>query len=362
MAFDFPSSPTVGQTYSVAGGPSYIWNGTVWVVSGTTTAPSNYNGFKNRIINGEMRISQRYGASVPTPSHGTYVLDRWKVANQIGSITAGRSTTAPNGFTNSFVATVTSSGSAGTNQWTGLWQVIEGQNIADLAWGTSAAQPISISFWVRSSQTGTYCVSLNNAAYNYSYVSSYTIGSANTWEYKTVTVPGPTAGTWANDISAGVNLTFGLNSSTTYGTSTLNTWASVSSLFLMSSQTNWCGTVGNTFYLTGVQLEAGANPTAFERRDIGQEIAMCQRYYMDFNDTYNGGILASGSMQNMRYNLTLPVEMRTSPTVSFPTSSAGFTPFSLGGAGAPRRVALEVSFSARSDFRPQVNVIADAEL
>jgi hypothetical protein len=236
--------------------------------------------FRNRIINGDMRIDQRNAGASVSVTNGTvtYITDRWNVYEDTsGSISSQRSTTAPDGYSNSILISVVGSGSATAAQACRLQQRIEGFNFSDLAFGTSSAQSVSISFWVRSSLTGTYSVSIRNGTVARSYVATYTISSANTWERKTVTITGDTSGTWITDNGVGAIIDFDLGSGSNSNT-TAGAWVG-SNRANTSAQANWIGTASSTFYITGVQLEQGSTATEFERRPIGTELALCQRYY-----------------------------------------------------------------------------------
>jgi hypothetical protein len=238
---------------------------------------------KNRIINGDMRIDQRNaGASVAVNNSAVYTVDRWTAynSNATSRFTAQQnagSVTPPTGFKNYLGFTVTSAYTvSGSDEFTTA-QRIEGFNTADLAWGTANAQTVTLSFWVRSSLTGNFSVSLRNVSGTRSYPVLYSISSANTWEYKTITVAGETTGTWTTDNSTGLSITFGLGvGSTLSGTS--GTWAS-SNFSSATGATSVVGTSGATLYITGVQLEIGSSATPFERRLYNQELANCQRYY-----------------------------------------------------------------------------------
>ena len=241
----------------------------------------NSMGFRNRIINGDMRIDQRNaGASVSfAASSSGYTVDRMQLSNVTdGAWTAQRSTTTATGFTNSLLLTVTTAdASLGATQFASVQQLVEGFNVADLGWGTANAQTVTLSFWVRSSLTGTFGGAFVNSAQNRSYPFTYTINSANTFEYKTVTVAGDTSGTWLTDNGIGVRIYFGLGVGATYS-GTSGAWAG-SLLISATGATSVVGTNGATFYITGVQLEAGSVATPFERRAYGTELALCQRYY-----------------------------------------------------------------------------------
>jgi hypothetical protein len=187
------------------------------------------------------------------------------------------SVTPPAGYTNYLGVTSLSSYSVGTGDVFGIRQFIEGFNIADLAWGTASAKTVTLSFWVYSSLTGTFGGAMQNSANNRSYPFTYTISSASTWEYKTVTVAGDTTGTWATNNFPGIQLVFGLGGGSTYS-GTAGAWAAAEKYTATGGQ-SVVGTNGATFYITGVQLEVGSVATPFERRQYGTEFMLCQRYY-----------------------------------------------------------------------------------
>jgi hypothetical protein len=239
-------------------------------------------GFKNRIINGAMVIDQRNaGASVTISTAGLYTLDRWVTAasqNSKFSVQQDAGTvTPPAGFTDYLGVTSLSAYSVGSTENFEIQQRIEGFNTADLSWGTANAKTVTFSFWVRSSLTGTFSGAITNSATNYSYVYSYPISAANTWEYKTITITGPTAGTWLTTNGIGVWITFSLGA----GSSTVTTAGSWNAALYrgVSGQQQVVGTNGATFYITGVQLEVGSTATSFDYRPYGTELALCQRYY-----------------------------------------------------------------------------------
>lgn len=237
--------------------------------------------FRNKIINGDMRIDQRNAGAAVTPASGAYTLDRWSVemtqASKFSVQQNAGSVTPPTGFANYLGVTSLSAYSVTSTDYFILSQPIEGFNIADLAWGSASAQTITMSFWVRSSLTGTFGGSLvsNLAARNYVY--SYTINAANTWEYKTITISGDTAGTWLTNNGAGVFVRFCIGAGSSV-TTTSGTWSG-SINRSATGQTSIVGTNGATFYITGVQFEAGSVATPFERRSFAQELLLCQRYY-----------------------------------------------------------------------------------
>ncbi len=292
----------------------------------TTQNTSAYGGgfaMRNRIINGDMRIDQRNaGASVTAGS--TYPVDRFSSyrSGGTGAYTAQQSSVAPAGFRNSIIATVTSTG---TSNEASIYQVVEGFNVADLNLGTANAVTFTLSFWVRSSVTGTYSLSFRASGGTRSYVTTYTINSANTWEQKTITVAGDTTGTWNTTNGAGLIIDWSLGQAN-LTTSTLNAWQG-SNLVFATGSTNLLATNGATFYITGVQLEKGSTATSFDYRPYGQELALCQRYYYRFNPTSSSSnTLGSGFVQdstNAQILHFFPVSMRTSPTALEQSGTAG---------------------------------------
>jgi hypothetical protein len=262
-------------------------------IGGNNISAVNSLGFRNRIINGDMRIDQRNAGASVTVTGGSsyYSCDRWQEwMSQNSKYSIQRSTTAPTGFINSLLATSLSAYSVISSDSFALNQIIEGLNCADLAWGTASASTVTVSFWVRSSLTGTFGGALSNSAVNRSYPFTYTISSANTFEYKTITIPGDTSGTWLTDNGIGIRLWFSIGAGSTY-LGTAGSWAGADYRGA-TGQTSVVGTNGATFYITGVQLEAGSVATPFERRDYGRELIMCQRYY---EKSYNMASIAGAS-------------------------------------------------------------------
>ena len=291
---------------------------------------ANNSSFTNRIINGGMVIDQRNAGASVTFNDETFPVDRFRGhCTQSSKLTAQRSTTAPTGFINSLLLTSSSAytvgsgdifilgqgiegfnvadlgwGTASTAQRSStaptgfsnsllltsssaysvtsgdifmLGQGIEGFNVGDLGWGTANAQTITLSFWVRSSLTGTFGGALRNSAGNRAYPFTYTINSANTFEYKTVTIAGDTTGTWLTDNGVGIRLVFSLGAGSTYS-GTAGAWAG-SNFWSATGATSVVGTNAATFYITGVQLEKGSTATSFDYRPYGTELQLCQRYY-----------------------------------------------------------------------------------
>jgi len=289
---------------------------------------SGLYGFKNRIINGAMVIDQRNaGASVANA--GQYTLDRWAA---FGSSTSkfniqqnAGSVTPPVGFTNYLGVTSTAATSLGASDEYEIFQKIEGYNFADLGWGTANAKTVTLSFWVRSSLTGTFGGTVTNAGYSYAYPFSYTISSANTWEQKSITIVGPTGGSnFGTTNGVGIYLHFSLGAGSTVS-GTGGSW--VSTYYAsVTGATSVVGTNGATFYITGVQLEVGSKATSFDWRPYGTELQLCQRYYFravtgDAQAISMGGYYTSSDMRTVTY---FPVPMRIAPSVVSATGTDYF--------------------------------------
>lgn len=272
-------------------------------------------GFKNRIINGAMVIDQRNaGASVSAT--GAYAVDRFQFyVTQASKLTAQQnagSVTPPPGFTNYMGFTSSSAYSLLSTDLFETYQIIEGFNFADMDWGKSTAKKVTLSFWVRSSLTGTFGGVFLNSAQNYNYPYSYTINNANTWEYKTITVPGATSGTWLGTNNACVIVGFQLGAGSTW-LGTPGAWTTTN-YHGVTGQQSLVSTSGATWYITGVQVEKGEQATAFDYRDYGRELRMCQRYYQVFSGFYIEGYANAGSVRGVNIPMTFPVQMRTTPT------------------------------------------------
>jgi hypothetical protein len=281
---------------------------------------------KNRIINGDFRIDQRNAGASVTPTNTQYIADRFRCQlSQASKYSAQQSTVAPVGFTNSMLITSLSSYSITSTDFFDFRQIIEGFNTADLAWGTANAQTVTLSFWVRSSLTGTFGGSLKNGANDRSYPFSYAISTANTWEQKSITIAGDTTGTWLTTNATGISVIWGIGVGSTFS-GTAGAWASAKYLSATGA-TSVVGTNGATFYITGVQLEVGTSATPFERRLYNQELANCQRYYYRFNPAGSGsntlGIGFADSTTSAQITHFYPVPMRTNPTALEQSGTAG---------------------------------------
>ena len=277
--------------------------------------------FLNRIINGAMVIDQRNAGASVTPTNGQYTLDRFVIS--IGGGETGKlsiqqnagSVTPPAGFTNYLGVTSLSAYTVPTANWFSLLHEIEGLNVGDLAWGTANAKTITLSFWVRSSLTGTFGGALNNSGNSRNYPYTYTISVANTWEYKTVTIAGDTTGTWLTTNGIGIQVGFALGAGTTES-GTAGAWTATRA-FSATGATSVVGTNGATFYITGVQLEVGSTATSFDYRSIGTELQLCQRYYYRVNSTSDYTTYGLGWNSSTSAGMAIivhPVKMRVQPT------------------------------------------------
>jgi hypothetical protein len=268
-----------------------------------------------------MALDQRNAGASVTASDGYVTVDRYYYfGSQASKFTIGQnlgSVTPPAGFRNYLGLSVSATATVGSSDYFFIGQKIEGFNVADFNLGTASAVTFTLSFWVRSSLTGTFGGSLRNGAQNRSYPFTYTISSANTWEQKSVTVAGDTSGTWLTTNGSGLELSLSLGTGSSLS-GTAGAWTG-SSLLSATGATSVVGTSGATFYITGVQLEVGTQATSFEYRQYQQELALCQRYYV------NNFINALGSYHSTSIgfiNVPLPVYMRAAPTVSLSSGSA----------------------------------------
>ena len=318
---------------------------------GTAVGTAVSLGARNKIINGAMQINQRNeGTSVNNPAAtALYTLDRWWVygtaATKFSVQRNAGSVTPPAGF--AYYMGITSS-AATTPSSTDIYafsQKVEGYNFADAAFGTASAKSITLSFWVRSSLTGTFGGSLLNSDANRVYVFSYSISAANTWEYKTITVAGDTTGTWLTNNGIGITIYWDLGSGTAQK-SAAGSWGP-NVYYAPTGSTNIIGTNGATFYITGVQLELGSVATPFENRQYTTELQLCQRYYAKtYNTTQppanasaNGNLVTVCNNGGSGFiNWVFPVEMRAAPTVTPYNSATGVASSWRDGGGTDRTV------------------------
>jgi len=269
---------------------------------------------RNVIVNGAMEIDQRYGGSGPnTVTDGNYNVDRFGMYYSGNAYSTQQSTTAPDGFKNSLLMTVTGTS---TPVYSFFGQRIEGLNSARLGFGTSWAKTVTLSFWVRSSVSGIYSFAITNNNGDRTYAVNYTINSANTWEYKTATILGDTTGTWLTTNGVGVYIRFNLGSAAARLISE-GSWQAVNADGATGSTgaDTWATTSGATFYITGVQLEIGDTSTPFEHRSYGDELLRCQRYFQMTNAFALFSGRGTGTTTAVA-SLPLTVPMRASPTLT----------------------------------------------
>jgi len=278
---------------------------------------------RNLIINGAMQVAQRGTGSVPV-GNGTFIVDRFKAyKDNDGAYTIEQSTDAPNGFTTSLKGQVTiADTSIAAGQYVYWPYYIEAKDLQHLSYGTSSAKTITLSFWVKSNKTGVYTISVyKQDSTSYMFTHEYTISSTNTWEKKTITIS-PTAGNTsfitssggaiANDNGAGLIISWNLSFGSTFTGGTSNSWSSNTSDYSTTNAVNWMDSTSNNFYLTGVQLEVGDTATPFEHRSYGEELALCQRYYVN---SISASIYNQGNVNHI-LRVALPVEMRVNPTIT----------------------------------------------
>ena len=287
---------------------------------GEVLTNSQIGGRRNMIINGDMQVAQR-GTSF-TSTADLYTLDRFAIGHgsPVNAMTVTQETDAPSGFKYSLKVLTGTGASASTGGYAVLRQAIEGQDMYHLNFGTSSAKTIAISFYVKSSLTGTFAVSIRNQAGNRAFASTYTINSANTWEYKTVIIAGDTSGTWATDNGIGLHVHFDLGVGSNFDIAT-GAWTAGSNMFGGESTVKLTETTNATWFLTGLQVEVNSQATPYEHRSFGEELALCQRYYTVIAD----GAIASGfcpigvgviyNSSTVYCTIELPREMRTSPSI-----------------------------------------------
>jgi len=319
-----------------------------------------FAGARNLIINGAMQVAQRGTSDTVDGGGWDYVIDRFCALGQssAGVFTYSQDPDAPAGFQKSLkVAVTTADASIASGDIYTIRHTIEGYNSAHLDFGTSDAKTVTLSFWVKSSLTGTFGGALNNEGTR-SYPFTYTISSANTWEQKTITITGDTTGTWGVTNSHGVRITWGLGVGTTYS-GTAGSWAG-SEYFSATGATSVIGTASATWYITGVQLEVGETATPFEHRSFGDELARCQRYYYfsgfggDIHPgdsdaaaavDYEGRVMAVhiGSNRHTFFG-NFPVFLRAIPTLTFysPHDGASANAENYSGGG---NIAISASYS-----------------
>jgi hypothetical protein len=372
---ELASPVEVSNTFTATGGVDT----NALSVAGNNISNAGGMMFRNRIINGDMRIDQRNAGTSVTPTNLQYGVDRWQAyLTQSSKFSMQQSSTAPAGFKNSLLVTSLSAYSVVSGDFFNVLQFIEGFNVADLDWGTASAKDATVSFWVRSSLTGTFGGHFASHNVNRTLIFSYTINAADTWEYKTITIPGDTAGTWLKDNGVGLFLAFSVGAGASLTTSTTGVWGDF--FRSVTGQTSLVGTSGATWQITGVQLEAGTVATPFEHRSFGQELALCQRYY---ENTYPTGSavgsvtvgpinfrgMPSGSIDYSCFSYA--VVKRAVPTLTAYNGVTGASGTWRGSGGANRTITLNPTASlwgffasgwALGDFIQEGHFTANSEL
>ena len=270
-------------------------------------------GRKNLIINGDMRIAQRGTSAVS--ANASYPVDRFVLGVTTASkFTAQQSSVAPVGFSNSLLLTSSSAYTPASGDSLIFATRLEGYDVSQLESGTANAQVMTLSFYVRSSLTGTFAGFFANGDYNRTYPFTYTISSANTWERKTITLTADTTGTWGSTNGRGISIHWSLGiGSTLQGTA--NAWQA-GNYQGVAGAVDLVATNGATLYITGVQLEVGSVATPFEHRSYGEELAWCQRYYQYYDSTDRLSAWGSANSQYIFTANVLEKPMRAQPTVS----------------------------------------------
>ena len=280
-------------------------------------------GYRNKIIGGDFTTNPwQRGVSFTAVANGAYTADRWEY-QKVGAVvhTITKATDAPTasqaGIYTGFslgLAVTTADSSIAAGDFCTIGQNVEGLNSASFGFGQAGARFVTLSFWVTGAKTGAHCVAIRNSGKTRSYVAEYTINTANTWEYKTITIPVDTAGTWLYDNGLGLSVVFTLSAGTTFQT-TANTWTA-GNFLATSSQVNETDTIANNFKVALVQLESGQTATAFEARSVGQEELLCYRYFWRLLHGINMQQNANGVGSNIYSNIWYTVPMRAVPTIT----------------------------------------------
>jgi len=273
---------------------------------------------RNLIINGGMVIDQRNGGSAVTLTAAeVFIADRWPVYETQTSVLSGQqnqgSVTPPDGFSNYMGYTSLAASTVSANNIHIFFHNIEGYNFAQAGWGTANAKPVTLSFWVRCSLTGSFGGSFVNHDQNRSYPFTYTVSAANTWEYKTITVAGDTAGTWKTNNQRGLNINWSLGTGSDYEGAE-GAWVASNKFSAAEGTVDLIGTSGATWQITGVQLEVGDTATPFEHRSYGDELQRCKRFFEV--TTLNDHTFSKYNSNSAYGNVSWEVEKRSAPTLT----------------------------------------------
>ena len=300
----------------------------------TTVRPQGMGfntGRRNLIINGAMQVAQR-GTSETSVTTAGYrnACDRFRCGGNNGTWTISQDTDAPDGFSNSFKMLLTATETISSASYWSVEQRIEGQNLQGLAYGTSSAKTVTVSFYVKSNVTGTYCLNLYQDDGNQNFPKTYTIDSANTWERKTISFVGDTANALDNDNVRSLRTVFHVVAGSGYNSGTPGTRVAYTDATFAAGQSAQIDAVNDYWQITGLQLEVGTNASDFEHRSFGEELALCQRYFfaqqaLAGEDYYAFGIGAAENSGTFRGLSSFPVTMRIEPSLTATASNTFFT-------------------------------------
>ena len=296
-----------------------------------TTAKLAYDAapFRNIIINGDMSQAQRATSVSSVNTTGYYTCDRFQWLADYGVVTLSQDTDVPTGqgFAKSFKADVTTSATVLSGGYVLMRHRIEGQNLQYLKKGTSSAESLTVSFWVKSTKTGTYIAELYDADNTRQISKAYTVSSSNTWEKKELTFAGDTSGALGNDNGGSLFLNLYLSAGTNYTSGTLSTtWTAPTSANRVVGQVDFQDSTSNNFYVTGIQMEAGTTASDFEFLPVDVNLGRCQRYFYMVGDEDEQGMGSAfyRSNTNVRFIIIPPVTMRSTPSLDQSTASNSF--------------------------------------
>ena len=352
---------TLQNTSTTDGGISINNSGHV-TVDGVAMPSSGPLSNRNLIINGAMQVAQR-GTQVTGVTTGGYrTVDRFTILiDNLGTWTVDQSTDSPNGFSNSLKLTCTTAdASPAAGDYAFIRQNIEAQNLQSLGYGTADAKTMTLSFWVKSNKTGSASVDsrqVDNSVKLWS--ATYSISAADTWEYKTLTIPEDTAGVIDNDNNTGLYIDWWLNSGSTFtGGTAASTWSTNDESRRNPSNLGVGGATSDYFAITGVQLEVGSVATPFEHRSYGDELARCMRYYEKSEPVaYYYTFLAAASAYRNALRFTVP--KRAVPDVVLSNANGGSSFPTLANVLTIGVDSIDFGASSACSFR---NYTADAEL
>ena len=308
---------------------------------------------RSMLINGAFQIWQRGTSAITVSGDDDFTADRFKGwANGGGTFTVEQSTDVPNNefeFSAKLTNTATDSSVAAGDDY--RWATdIEGYNVSPLAYGSSDAKKATLSFWVKSSLAGTYCGAFYSTTASRHYIYEYTISSADTWEYKTITIDGDTTGSWNRTNGNGLRIYWGFGSgSDVQGTA--DAWAA-GEKWETTNQAAWIGSASATFFITGIKLEVGQTATPFEHRSYGDELARCQRYYYRIQEgvVYQRfGIASCQNSNNSNATIHLPVSMKTQPSLHTTGTASDYAVYENNGVNACSSVPTLVTNASNGD-------------